>query len=394
VTELFRHTLISASKNVHVEQSEISGVEVTPESPGWSVSKQTLHGGRQEGVDIVTLHNGRLSVIIAPTRGMGLLEAQLDDVRLGWDSPVKEVVHPQHMRLESRGGVGWLEGFNEWMVRCGLENIGPPGIDTFASATGGKTTADLTLHGGIANLPASEVEIVVDQRPPYLLRVRGRVDDRRFGGPKLELWTEISTRPNSNELRVSDTITNRGATMQEFQLLYHTNYGPPLLEEGAVFLAPVASVAPCDPHAARSVAEYTRYAGPSCEFIEQVYFLHPLANKQGRTLISLRNKASDRAVSMSYSVKELPCLTLWKNTGAVADGYVTGLEPGTSFPNHRNFERQHGRVPRLSAGACCRATIDIAIHMDSAAVKQVARRIALIQGRRKPIISPQPVAHT
>jgi hypothetical protein len=48
-------------------------------------------------------------------------------VRLGWDSPVKEVVHPQFINLQSRGGLGWLEGFNEWMVRCGLEWAGHPG---------------------------------------------------------------------------------------------------------------------------------------------------------------------------------------------------------------------------------------------------------------------------
>ena len=38
-------------------------------------------------------------------------------------------------------------------------------------------------------------------------------------------------------------------------------------------------------------------------------------------------------------LEELPCFTLWKNTAAEADGYVTGLEPGTNFPNLRSFER-------------------------------------------------------
>ena len=52
------------------------------------------------------------------------------------DSPVKEVVHPSHIDLESRGGLGWLEGFNEWMVRCGLEFAGHPGTDQFINNTG------------------------------------------------------------------------------------------------------------------------------------------------------------------------------------------------------------------------------------------------------------------
>jgi hypothetical protein len=56
-----------------------------------------------------------------------------------------------------------------------------------------------------------------------------------FYGPKLEIQTEVSTLPGSDSIRISDTITNRGDDPQEFQILYHANYGPPLLEEGAHF---------------------------------------------------------------------------------------------------------------------------------------------------------------
>ena len=54
---------------------------------------------------------------------------------------------------------------------------------------------ELTLHGKIANIPASEVEVVIDPEPPHRLRVRGRVEERMFYGPKLVLQTEISTIP-------------------------------------------------------------------------------------------------------------------------------------------------------------------------------------------------------
>ena len=54
---------------------------------------------------------------------------------------------------------------------------------------------------------------------------------------------------------------------------------------------------------------------------------------------------------LNYAKKELPYLTLWKNTGADEDGYVIGIEPGVSFPNPRKVERQAGRVPTLAGGA-------------------------------------------
>jgi hypothetical protein len=76
------------------------------------------------------------SFTIVPTRGMSMLECGVwRSVRLGWNSPVKEVVHPRHVNLSGIAG-GWagLKDFNEWLVRCGLENIGGP-VDRQASVT-------------------------------------------------------------------------------------------------------------------------------------------------------------------------------------------------------------------------------------------------------------------
>ena len=147
-------TLTSVDKNIHLDSWQISGSVVTPEKPDWSITKKTLHGGKQEGVDLITVDNGKLSFSVIPTRGMSLLNARMDDIHLGWDSPVKEVVHPKYIRLEDRGGLGWLEGFNEWMVRCGLEFAGHPGTDEFINNTGSPATLNLTLHGKIQNIPA------------------------------------------------------------------------------------------------------------------------------------------------------------------------------------------------------------------------------------------------
>ena len=388
--EPFYKSLISARDGVRVDTWEVSGKEITPDSAKWSVRKITLHGGKQEGVDVIIVDNGKLQFTVVPTRGMSVLSATMGDVRLGWDSPVKEVVHPRHINLQSRGGLGWLEGFNEWMVRCGLESNGHPGTDKFINNVGDPATMDLTLHGKIGNIPASEVEIEVDAAPPHRIRVRGRVDERMFYGPKLELQTEISTEPGSNSLRISDQITNQGADAQEFELLYHTNFGRPLLEEGATFLAPLARVTPFNEIAAKEVAHYAQYAAPTPGFIERVYCLRPLADQDGRTLIALQNKARDRALSMSFLVDDLPFVTLWKNTNAEAEGYVTGLEPGTNFPNNRRIERKFDRVPKLAAGESHSATIDFTIHTGKEETKSLADQIAAIQGDAKPVLDDAP----
>ena len=386
-----RHVLTSVAQNIDVGNWQI-GPRETGVAPGvaWSVRKQRLHGGKQEGVDVIAIDNGRMTITIVPTRGMGILHVVQGDLRLGWDSPVQEVVHPKFVTLESRGGLGWLEGFNEWMARCGLEWAGHPGTDRFVNNLGDQAEMNLTLHGKVANIPASEVEVIVEREPRPRIRVRGRVDERAFYGPKLELWTEVATEPGSSSFRIEDALTNHGAFDQEFQIIYHANFGPPLLGAGSRFSGAVGRVTPFNAHAAKDVATYAEYTAPARGFIEQVYNLHPLADQNGRSLILLRNAAGDRAVSMGFAVSELPFVTLWKNLTALDEGYVTGLEPGTGFPYTRRLERESGRVPKLKPGETRRFAIDVGLHTTTADVAAAGGRITLIQNGRPTQIDRAP----
>jgi hypothetical protein len=386
----YRKILTSVTDNVHVDEWELTAGEVVAGAQGCSIRKLTLHGGKQEGVDVIVVDNGKLKFSVCPTRGMGVLSVTMGDIFLGWNSPVKEIVHPKLINLQSRGGLGWLEGFNEWMVRCGLESAGHPGVDRFINNVGDEATMELTLHGKIANIPASEVEVVIDPEPPHRLRVRGRVEERMFYGPKLVLEAEISTVPGSNEFQLADLIVNDGEDEQEFQIIYHANFGPPLLEEGSTFAAAVERVTPFNQHAAKDVASYANYQGPRLGFIEQVYCLYPKSDRAGRALIMLRNKARDKAVSMKFATGELPFVTLWKNTNALKEGYVTGLEPGTGFPNNRRIERKFGRVPKLPPGGTFKASIDVTVHATSNEVAEVSNRIEALQGGIDPTVDQSP----
>jgi hypothetical protein len=276
------------------------------------------------------------------------------------------------------------------MCRCGLEWSGHPGTDKFVNNVGDEATMDLTLHGKIANTPASEVEVTVQQEPPYRITVRGRVDERAFYGPKLELWTELSTEPGSNTFRIADTLTNRGDDAQEFQVLYHANFGKPLLGAGATMVAAIERITPFNARAAEGIDTYDRYDGPKLGFIEQVYKIKPAADPAGRTMAMLKNAVGDRGVSLAFNVNELPYLTQWKNTNAEGEGYVTGIEPGTGFPHNRRIERAKGRVPKLAAGATRTFTIDMAILTTADQIKSAAEKIGAIQGSRKPHLDRTP----
>jgi hypothetical protein len=156
-------TITSVRDNVRTETWETDQRRSGLGSEPWSVRKHTLHGGRQEGSEVIEVDNGRLSFTVIPTRGMSIGRVDAGTaLPLGWASPVREVVNPAYVDLQDFGGLGWLTGFNEWLVRCGVAFAGHPGTDGAHL---------LTLHGRIGNIPASEVTVEVDGQHPHTIRV-------------------------------------------------------------------------------------------------------------------------------------------------------------------------------------------------------------------------------
>ncbi len=384
--------LTSTKRDTHAESWQLKSSDLSgyKGDARWSINKRTLHGGKQEGVDLIEVDNGRLQFRVIPTRGMSVLDVTLGDVRLGWNSPVKEVVHPSHINLHDRGGLGWLDGFNEWMVRCGLSFAGHPGEDKFINNVGDEATMNLTLHGKIGNIPASDVIVVVDREAPYRIRIRGRVHEVSFYGPNLEIWTEISTVPGSSAFRIRDVLKNKGTFDEEIQVIYHANFGRPLLGKGARMLSAAKKIVPFNENAAQAIDRQEVYSSPTKGFTEEVYKIYPNADEDGNTTAMLMNPAGDRGVTVSWPVEQLPYLTQWKNTAAENTGYVTGIEPGTGFPHNRSYERKHGRVPKLGPGQSRTFELDFSILSNVDEVKAAAAAVMKLQGNKGPEIQKDP----
>jgi hypothetical protein len=307
----YRNVLSSVERGLATESVSITPkIAGVPSNIAWSVTKKALHGGKQEGCDLITIDNGKIQIELVPQRGLSILSVRQGKLRLGWNSPVKEVVHPKWINLSSRGGLGWLEGFNEFMVRCGMEYAGHPGRDEFTDNTGGKAEMDLSLHGRVGNLPASEVVVLVDRKPPHRIRVRGTVHERQFYGPKLELIAEVSTVPGSESFQIADEVINHGGAEQEFEMIYHSNYGRPLLEKGAKALIAAKSVTPMNDNAAKGIKGYETYLGPTAGYAEQVYLIEPYTNDKHETVVLLHDAAGERGASIRWSTDQLPYFTL------------------------------------------------------------------------------------
>jgi hypothetical protein len=363
-----------------------------PTPHDWSLRKRTLRGGLRDGVDLIEVHNGALSFSLLPTRGMGIWRGDYHGLSLGWRSPVPGPVHPKFVNVADRGGLGWLAGFDELLCRCGMASNGPPGEDVVTDRQGNTSRTALTLHGRIANLPAQVVEVRVGLDPPYELSVTGEVEEASLFFPQLRLTTTYTTVPGSHRVMIHDIVENRSAQPGEIAMLYHCNIGPPFLGPGSRVLAPIREMAPLTPRAAESIATYDTYAGPVAGYREQNYAYDLLADPRGHTLAVLVSAAADKAVALRWQREELPCFTVWKNTAAMEDGYVTGLEPGTNYPNFKTFERQKGRIRVLPPGGRweCRWSLEVA---DTAtATAGLLSEVSRIQAQAPAVVhkTPQP----
>lgn len=360
-------TLTSRSDRTYVEQLRITPDLVGGPASGYHVHKYRLAGGPSDGVDVVHVDNGRLSFDLLPTRGMSIWKAWIDGQELGWNSPVRGPVHPSLVPLADPGGLGWLDGFDELLVRCGLESNGAPEFDAQGQLRYG-------LHGRIGNKPAHQLDVQVDGQSGTIT-IQGIVDEIRFHFFKLRMYTTVTTRVGQAGWEIRDVVENLSASPTQIQMLYHINFGSPLLGPGAKVVAPVGTLVPRTPRAVEGLAEWASYPAPQPGAEEQVYFFEMQSDDQQNTAVLLHNAAGDRGVSVHYNTRQLPCFTLWKNPTAEPDGYVTGLEPATNYPNPRSFESQHGRVIPLEPGKTCTFDLGVQFHQTSGDLEQTMQRI-------------------
>ncbi|MHC4402307.1 MAG: aldose 1-epimerase family protein [Planctomycetota bacterium] len=337
-------TLTDVDEDVYVEQAAISPDDVEGPAAGYSVTKRTLCGGLRHGVDVIEVDNGAFRFVVLPTRGMGIWHARMGNVQLGWKSPVKGPVHPAFVPLSEASGLGWLDGFDELLVRCGLESNGAPEFNDDGTLRYG-------LHGKIANVPAHKVEVTVDG---------------------------------------DDTVTNLSAEPGELELLYHTNFGVPLLDPGSKAVLPVRKMAPRDAVAVENLSEWDTYGHETPGSSEAVFFFELAADVDGNTRALLHNAAGTAGVSLLFNADQLPYFTLWKNRQAAADGYVTGLEPAINFPNVKSFEKEKGRVAVLQPGESRTFRLELEAHGDAAGVAVAAQAVADLQQGISPEILDQP----
>lgn len=341
-------------------------------------------GGRSDQVEVIEVDTGAVRALILPTRGMSIWELESGGHRFGWRSPVSGPVHPSNVPVFDPSGLGWLEGFDELVVRCGLESNGAPEMDEH-----GKLLHP--LHGRIGNLPADSLAIEYDEASGRL-EVIGEIMESRLFFKRLRLRSRVRFQAGSPDVDLLDDVTNDLSRPATMQLLYHINLGAPVLGDGSKLEVPLESLAPKDALSASEIETWNEFGPPAEGYSERVYFAEPRCDASHVSAAMLRSSDGDLGLGIRFQTSSLPHFIVWKNTAEESDGYVTGIEPATNFPNQRSYESDQGRVVELDAGQTKSFRVTLHPLTDADAVNAMSQQIADIQGSEPTQIhkSPKP----
>ena len=308
------------------------------------VRRLRLEEGPEAGVELIHVRTGGgLAYFVSPSRGMDISLAEFRGAPLSWQSANGEA-HPAYFDAE---GNGWLRtAAGGLLMTCGLTQVGSPNVDG---------EEHLGIHGRAHHTAARQVTATARWiGDEYVMEVSGLVTETRLFGEMIHLHRTLSSRLGESRLRIHDRIENAGFAPVPFQMLYHFNFGFPLVAEATRIDFPSRVVRPRE--ATTPVDGYDRWESPNPVYAERVYYHEDLAtttDSNGRPIaeVAIRNDlfpGGAIAVKVRWSTDTLPKLVQWKMAGAGM--HVLGIEPANCHVGGRAAERAAGTLCFLEPG--------------------------------------------
>jgi hypothetical protein len=327
----------------------------------------TLTDGKADGVRAVEITTGSgFSFIVLPGRGMDIPFASYKGRGIGFFSGTGITAPGYYEEQDLR----WLRSFfGGLLTTCGITTSGAPSVDR------GRPYG---LHGRLANAAAENVSIDQEWDGDELpIRVSGKIREAEAMGENLSLTRTFETRLGQRGFRLHDRVMNRGWSAQPLMLLYHFNYGFPLLGPTSRITGPFTKSVARDEEARkdRGEEECLVFPEPIHDYAEKVFFHSLATDAQGRTFYMLANPdigdGTPLAVVVRWNRRELPALCEWKMPRK--GFYALGLEPGTCLPLGRGTLREQGTLPMIEPQAQYDVTIDFEVLDTRAEIEAVVK---------------------
>ena len=182
-------------------------------------------------------------------------------------------------------GYGWMRSFfGGLLISCGMTFVGHPETDPEEEGE------QLGLHGRLSAIPAREVSAGGSWHgDEYRLRIAGAVREAVALGTTLELRREITTTLGERRILIHDRVENLGGLRSPLMLLYHTNPGFPLLDEGTRFLVNSRLSTEWLEDRPVDAAAYERARAPEPGAGDDVYVHRPVPAADGTVTVALVN---------------------------------------------------------------------------------------------------------
>ena len=312
------------------------------------IELSVLDDGTARGSRIAWFNTGsglRFKVVI--DRAMDIADAFYNQHSLAWISHLG-VTAPNQC---STAGLGWLNSFGGGLLStCGVTHIGGPEVDEYGESG---------LHGRIWSIPASIESIIqpdLTEDAPQMSITGRMLQSTAITGPHLELKRTISARLGSSKITISDTVTNLGNTPAPHMLLYHFNFGYPLVDEGTDIIWEGAwqsrGGAANDfifneenyPQLKKCLPPINEHLGSG----ESVGYIDIQADSAGMCEAGLLNRKIGLGAMLRFSKQQLPWLINWQHFGK--NEYMLGVEPATHTLAGRGAAQKNGTIILLQPG--------------------------------------------
>jgi hypothetical protein len=309
-----------------------------------------LSDGKARGLRAAEVWTGSgLRFTIWLDRAMDIGPAEFRGTPLAWLNPslgTSGQFEPQ--------GYGWLRTYGGGLVTtCGLTHFGQPDQE------GGEAFG---LHGRIAHIPAHNVRVFTEwQGDDYVLTVEGQVRQSVLFGENQLLTRRITTRLGATSFQMEDHVVNDGFRPSPHMLLYHCNFGFPVISpQTELAVTPTSGTVDArDEVAQRGMGTYTRFQAPDPDNTGQVFFHNPTPDANGQVTARLHNPDLGFDAFVRYRAAELPALSQWKNLGP--GEYVCAIEPCTNHEAPRVDLHQRQELRSLQPGESVDYWVEIGV---------------------------------
>lgn len=319
-----------------------------------------LQEGPEAGVEQILVRTGSgLTYYVTPSKCLDIYLTEFCGVPVSWQSPNG---NPNPAFFDPRETEWMRTASGGLLMTCGLTQVGSPCQDG---------TEKLGLHGRAHHLPARQVVAEgIWQNDQYKMSIRGYVEETSIDGHRLRLSREIQSFLGNNSIRICDTIENIGFKPAPHMILYHFNFGYPLIDENVILHFPSRRVVPQNREV--TLDHYEVFQKPDTISQEQVYYHEDLIknvnlpDRETWTSITLRapffplvpaSRSIPLNVILSWDSVHLNKFIQWKMTSAGC--YVLGLEPANCYVEGRVAERNNGTLVSLEPGESRRYNLEL-----------------------------------